>query len=334
VVSIEDIRHFRRIDDQLATAGQPTEDELALVSRSGYRSVINLALPSSTYALPDEAGLLSRLGVEYIPIPIDFENPDLPSALRFFEELRRRQNERVFVHCAMNKRVSALVYAYRVAVAGDDPKHARADLDAIWAPSEAWRKLMADAARRSLPGSIRLETARLVLREFELGDLDACMAYTSDPEVVRWMEWGPNTREETQDFLTRQTTRPAGEDRRSFELAIVLREENELIGGVGLRVRNPQSREGDIGYVLNRKWWNRGIVTEAAQKMLDFGFDLLGLHRLVATADTRNVGSLRVMEKIGMSSEGVFRQDQHLRGQWRDTAVCAILEEDRRYRAV
>jgi RimJ/RimL family protein N-acetyltransferase/protein tyrosine phosphatase (PTP) superfamily phosphohydrolase (DUF442 family) len=337
-VGLEGIRHFRQIHERLATAGQPTEEELALIAHCGYRAVINLALPSSTHALADEGGVLARLGVDYVPIPMHFESPELSSALRFFEELGRRQDERVFVHCAMNKRVSALVYVYRVAIAGEDPTRARADLDAIWTPSEAWRRLMSDAARRSLPAAIRLETPRLVLREFEEDDLDACAAYASDPEVVRFMVWGPNTREQTRDFLARQTNRLVGpdsfgarrsaDDRSSFELAIVLREENALVGGIGLRVRNSVSREGDIGYVLNRRYWKRGIVTEAARRMLDFGFGVLGLHRIVATADTRNVGSLRVMEKIGMRAEGVFRQHQYLRGEWRDTATRAILEDE------
>jgi RimJ/RimL family protein N-acetyltransferase/protein tyrosine phosphatase (PTP) superfamily phosphohydrolase (DUF442 family) len=327
-VSLQSIRHFREISDRLATAGQPTEDELALIARSGYRAVINLALPTSTYALPDEAAVVERLGVDYVPIPIDFESPDLPSALRFFKELKRREHERVFVHCAMNKRVSALVYAYRVAVGGEEPKRARFDLDALWAPSEPWRRLMADAARRSLEAPIRLETSRLLLREFEMSDKDACHAYGSDPEVVRFMTWGPNSPEQTRDYLQR-VTRSEGEERRTFELALVLREENVLIGGVGMRIRSAEHREGDIGYVLHRQYWNRGLVTEAARRMLDFGFDVLGLHRIFATADTENKASLRVMEKIGMRSEGVLRRHLFLRGEWRDTAICAALEDER-----
>ena len=68
-----------------------------------------------------------------------------------------------------------------------------------------------------------------------------------------------------------------------------------------------ENKEGEIGYILNRRYWNQGYMTEAARKVVSFGFEQLGLHRIIATCDPANIGSYRVMEKIGMQREGLFK---------------------------
>jgi protein tyrosine phosphatase (PTP) superfamily phosphohydrolase (DUF442 family) len=131
---------FLQLTDRLATAGQPTEDELALVVAAGYELVINLALPTSTGALDDEAASVRRLGLEYVPLPIDFERPDVATALRFFDLLDRHRDRRLFVHCAANMRVSALMYAYRVARGQMPRAEAADDLELIWVPNPTWAR--------------------------------------------------------------------------------------------------------------------------------------------------------------------------------------------------
>ena len=176
---------------------------------------------------------------------------------------------------------------------------------------------------------MELHTPRLLIREFAPGDEADVHEYASDPEVVRFMPWGPNTPEQSRQFFDRRLA-PHPDPRWEFELAIVLKSEEKVVGGVGLRIRNFTHREGDIGYVLNRRYWNRGIITEAARAMLDFGFGDLGLHRIYATCDPENRGSARVMEKLGMKYEGHLRQNVFEKGRWRDTLLYAILESDPR----
>jgi RimJ/RimL family protein N-acetyltransferase len=168
-----------------------------------------------------------------------------------------------------------------------------------------------------------------MIRDFAPGEEAAVHEYASDPEVVRFMVWGPNTPQQTADFLARKLA-PHPAPRWEFELAVVLKAEQRLVGGVGLRIRSAAHREGDIGYVLNRRYWNRGIVTEASKAMLDFGFGELGLHRIYATCDPENRPSARVMEKLGMKYEGHLRQNLFEKGHWRDTLLYAILECDPR----
>jgi RimJ/RimL family protein N-acetyltransferase len=176
---------------------------------------------------------------------------------------------------------------------------------------------------------MEIHTPRLLIREFAPGDEADVHEYAADPEVVRFMVWGPNTPQQTSEFLARKLA-PHPEPRWEFELAIVLKAEQKLVGGVGLRIRSVTQREGDIGYVLARSYWNRGIVTEAARAMLDFGFGELNLHRIYATCDADNRGSARVMEKLGMKYEGLMRQNAFEKGRWRDTLLYALLETDPR----
>ncbi|MCI0439420.1 MAG: GNAT family N-acetyltransferase [Chloroflexi bacterium] len=176
--------------------------------------------------------------------------------------------------------------------------------------------------------NVLLTTDRLALREFVEGDWQAVHEYASDPEVCRFMVWGPNTEEQTRSFIARMVELRQERPRASFELAIELREEGRLIGACGIRARPPEKRQGDIGYVLNSSYWGKGYATEAARALLAFGFERLGLRRIIATCATDNIASARVLEKVGMRREAHFREDVWLRDHWRDTYQYAILDHE------
>jgi RimJ/RimL family protein N-acetyltransferase len=174
---------------------------------------------------------------------------------------------------------------------------------------------------------IRLETPRLVLREFLPSDLDAMDVYASDPEVVKYEPWGPNTKEQTEQFLSAVLASQREEPRNTFELAIELKGTG-LVGGCGMRILDAPNRTADLGYVLAREHWGKGYAPEAVAAFLEFAFKTLGLHRVWATMDTRNVRSKRVLEKVGMRQEGLRRSHQMLRGEWIDSFLCAVVEDE------
>lgn len=171
-----------------------------------------------------------------------------------------------------------------------------------------------------------IQTKRLVLRDFEETDWKSVHDYASDQEVVRYMDWGPNTEEESESFIQRALAHQKEIPRKNFTLAIVLKATNTLIGGCGIYVSNPDNREGYIGYVLNRNFWGRGYATETAQALLEFGFNQLKLHRIFATCDPENTASARVLEKIDMRREGHFRGHKWAKGKWRNSLLYAILD--------
>jgi RimJ/RimL family protein N-acetyltransferase len=176
--------------------------------------------------------------------------------------------------------------------------------------------------------NLPIQTERLLLREYEETDWQAVHAYGSDPVVVRFMPWGPNTEDETREFVERVMAHQWDAQRKEFELAVTLREEGPLIGGCGLSVTDQFHRGGMLGYCFSHDFWGQGYATEAARALLRFGFKELALHRVYATCDVLNVASARVLEKIGMQREGRLREHMWIKGQWRDSFLYAILERE------
>jgi RimJ/RimL family protein N-acetyltransferase len=168
-------------------------------------------------------------------------------------------------------------------------------------------------------------TARLELREFASADFAAVHAYASDPEVVRYMAWGPNDEAATRAFLARARQGRRRRPREEWELAILERASGELVGGCGFYARRAAYREFEVGYCLRRASWRRGFGTEAVAALVAFAFESAGAHRLYATVDPVNAASRRLLERLGFRLEGHQRSDTLVRGAWRDSLVYALL---------
>jgi len=179
-----------------------------------------------------------------------------------------------------------------------------------------------------LDSGLPLRTKRLLLRDFKEEDWKAVHVYASDPEVVRFMAWGPNSEEETRDFVRKAIKYREERPRQHFELAAILKTDDALVGGCGLNVTSLADRVGCIGYCFNRLCWRVGLATEASEALLIYGFERLGLHRIWATCDSENLASSRVLEKVGMKREGQLRENVWTRGRWRDSFVYAILDRE------
>ncbi|MBT0772527.1 GNAT family N-acetyltransferase [Kineosporia sp. J2-2] len=175
-----------------------------------------------------------------------------------------------------------------------------------------------------------LHTPRLLLRDIAPGDVDAVHAYAGDPEVCRFMVWGPNTLDDTRAFVAEQLVAAAAPDRRTHNRLIVHAGSGQVIGGIELRLESPANQRGDFGYILRRDHWGQGYATEASRAVLDLGFGQLGLHRITATCDPGNTASARVLEKSGLRREGLMRQHLRRGGQWRDSLLYAVLASDER----
>jgi ribosomal-protein-alanine N-acetyltransferase len=169
------------------------------------------------------------------------------------------------------------------------------------------------------PGSIELRTARLLLRPPALSDADAYFRLASDPEFARYAVRGPATRESIERRLARVQTAPWPDQP---ELAVLL--DGVVVGRVTLGVDHP-NQAAALGYGIARELWGRGLATEAARAVLDHAFLVLGMAKVWARADPRNVGSLRVLEKLGMTREGVLRSHVIRNGERADQACYGIL---------
>jgi RimJ/RimL family protein N-acetyltransferase/catechol 2,3-dioxygenase-like lactoylglutathione lyase family enzyme len=173
-----------------------------------------------------------------------------------------------------------------------------------------------------------LQTNRLILRDLVLSDFDAVHEYASDPLVTRFTSFGPNTAEETRDFLSRSIDAASVSPRQIHTLAVIEQATGHLIGSCGLEPCDGTGRHYVFGYCLNRHWWGRGFGREAADALVQFGFDRLQAHRLWAHVFLGNTASVRILEGLKFRREGLALQSLYLRNAWHDILTFGQLRSE------
>jgi protein tyrosine phosphatase (PTP) superfamily phosphohydrolase (DUF442 family) len=144
----QEILNFSQVSNAIGTGGQPTKEQFSGIKAAGYEVVVNLAMPDSPDALADEAKLVTRQGMVYVHIPVAWEAPTAGDLERFFALMDRNQGKKVFVHCVVNKRVSAFVFLYRVIRQGVPLEMAREALRRIWEPNPVWQNFIDESLAR------------------------------------------------------------------------------------------------------------------------------------------------------------------------------------------
>jgi RimJ/RimL family protein N-acetyltransferase len=170
-----------------------------------------------------------------------------------------------------------------------------------------------------------LTTARLKLRPLTESDIPAHFAVFADPEVARYWSSEPWTDVALAEKSIKSIM-AAGEDGSEARFGIELLSTGELIGNVGLHHFFEQNRRCEIGYALASKHWNQGYATEALRATIRYGFDALDLNRIEADIDPRNVGSGRVLEKLGFRKEGYMPERWIVFGEFADTVNYGLLK--------
>lgn len=171
-----------------------------------------------------------------------------------------------------------------------------------------------------------LHTQRLVLRRFEPDDAAVVQKLAGDRAIAATTQNIPHPYEVgmAESWIAAHNER-LRQGHAAF--AIVLRASNDLIGTIGLRI-DAGSSKAELGYWVGVPYWNNGYATEAARRLVEYGFDSLLLNRIAARHFTRNPASGRVMEKIGMVREGTIRQGALKWDQFEDLELYAILRSD------
>lgn len=175
---------------------------------------------------------------------------------------------------------------------------------------------------------IKITTERLILRDFEPFDLMEIQKYAADAEVVKFMEWGPNTLEDTSRFFAELLKNGRRMPRLHYDFAIVEKETSKFAGTISLRIQSQAHKQADIGFVLNRQYWNKGYMSEAAKAVVDYGFNNLDLHRIYALSRVENLASIKVLENIGMKAEGVLRDHLFYKNRWWSSQIFSRLKTE------
>lgn len=170
-----------------------------------------------------------------------------------------------------------------------------------------------------------LQTDRLILRRITKNDINDVYSYARDPEVSKYLLWNPHPSIEfTKLYL--KTVDSFYKRAKFYDWGIVCKENGMLIGTCGFSEIDTENDSAEVGYVLNREYWGRGIAAEALKEVIQFGFEVLGLHRIEARYMTQNSRSVRVLEKCGMKFEGELADAIKVKGSFKTIGIYAITQ--------
>ena len=170
-----------------------------------------------------------------------------------------------------------------------------------------------------------IETERLRLREMEMNDTSLLLQLRSDDRVMKYMAKEPiqtidEARKMIRDILT------AFRKRESIYWAITLKDTDHFIGAGGYWRWVKQYFRAEIGFQLLPAYWRKGYMKEALGAMIQYGFDKMGLHRIEADVDPRNIASIALLENLGFKKEAHFRENIHFKGQFLDSVIYSIID--------
>jgi RimJ/RimL family protein N-acetyltransferase len=175
----------------------------------------------------------------------------------------------------------------------------------------------------------KLETDRLKLKLITISDLEKIHELLSLPETDKYNTLGiPSNIAETKQILDELIVKNNNGKKTNFTFKVELNEEKFFIGLISLNLGNPKFENAEVWYKFHSHFWNKGYATESLNRILEFGFKELKLHRIEAGCAVDNIGSIRTLEKAGMTREGRKRKVLPLKNGWSDNFEYAILSSD------
>lgn len=142
--ALADISNFREYSPTFASAGQPTAEQLELVKEAGFERVIYIAFSTDGTAFPDEDRVVKDLGMDYVHVPVVWNNPTPADFGAFASVMQQDPDRKTLLHCQVNFRASAFSFLYRVIYEGVPVAEAKADMNTVWHPNEVWRDFIFD----------------------------------------------------------------------------------------------------------------------------------------------------------------------------------------------
>lgn len=179
---------------------------------------------------------------------------------------------------------------------------------------------------QTLPNTITTE--RLILRKFQPGDLESYAAYRGREDVYRYLYAAPSSGTALEDKFAKLLNAPFENDGEDFRLAVTRQEDGALIGDVMLKLANRAALQAEVGYVFHPDHGGKGYATEAVSAMISAGFETFGFHRIFARLDSRNKGSVGIVERLGLRREAHLVENDRFNGEWGDEYVYAVLARE------
>ena len=172
-----------------------------------------------------------------------------------------------------------------------------------------------------------LQTANLILRQIHLEDANEVFEIRSNPETMKFIPRPlAETIEDAEKFITECNESIANND--ILNWAIATKEDNKLIGMIGFFRMQPENFRGEIGYILNPDFHGKGIMKEAIDNVLKYGFEVLNFHSIEAVIDPRNNASERILQKTGFEKEAHFKENFYYNNEFSDTVIYGLLQRN------
>ena len=185
----------------------------------------------------------------------------------------------------------------------------------------------ADSKELKFAGNPTLETSRLILRTLQTGDAKELFEYAKKPNVTRYLTWEPhNSISDTLEYIKMVSDKIKNDQ--AGEWGIQLKETGEIIGSIGFVLYDQNGSCGELGYVIDDKYWGQGIMTEAIRRVIQFAFENIGLQRVEAVHYPENPASGKAMQKAGMLYEGLLRSKTFAKDKYWDLKMYAITRND------
>jgi ribosomal-protein-alanine N-acetyltransferase len=175
---------------------------------------------------------------------------------------------------------------------------------------------------------LTVHSERLIYREFDHADRNHLSYFKENSSQLKYMHFSICTDDEIDSFLDMATGEIGLPGRSQWHFAVEEKGKNDFIGSVALMTEKDSPVSAEIGYWFKKEYWGKGFATEAAQAMIDFGFDKIGFHRIWGKTHVDNQGSAKVMEHCGMVREGILREHIWLQDHYRSSIVYSILENE------
>ena len=173
-----------------------------------------------------------------------------------------------------------------------------------------------------------IQSERLVLRPIKDEDAEAIFGYRSNTTINRFQGWIPETIADVRDFIRNKVSEIIDQPGTWFQLAIIRKDTGELIGDVGIHFLESDSLQVELGCTLNFNQHGNGFATEALTETLNFLFQKLNKHRVIASIDPRNEKSIKLVERLGLRKEAHFRKSLWINNEWVDDLIYAIPKEE------
>lgn len=175
---------------------------------------------------------------------------------------------------------------------------------------------------------IHLITERLIIRPIDISDAPALFGYRSNKEVNRYQGWIPETPEDAVQFILEKVSPLLNVPGTWYQLALINPENQEMVGDIGIHFPESEPQQIELGCSLNHRYQGKGFAYEALVKIISTIFSELDKTRAIAVIDSRNVPSVRLIERLGFQKKAHIKDNRDRNGEPIDELVYAMKKED------